>query len=131
MPMLGFLYENAVCLLDEFWEGNVAPAFGQKEFYLQCKQRMPRGKRVGYYRGDSASYQAGLFNQLEEDGVKYGITVDQDKAVKSAIALILEGDWEEPVQECAVFLLCCCEQLVGGGENKLFVCSCAFIALLT
>ena len=78
MPMLGFLYENRVCLLDEFREGNVAPAFGQKEFYLRSKERMPRGKRIGYYRGDSASYQAGLFNQLEEDGVRYGVTVDQD-----------------------------------------------------
>jgi hypothetical protein len=100
MPMLGFLYENPVCLLDEFREGNVAPAFGQKEFYLQCKQRMPRGKRIGYYRGDSASYQASLFNQLEEDGVKYGITADQDKAVKSAMALIRSGDWKEPVRGC-------------------------------
>jgi hypothetical protein len=100
MPMLGFLYENPVCLYDEFREGNVAPAFGQKEFYLQCKQRMPRGKEIGYYRGDSASYQAGLFNQLEEDGVKYGVTADQDKAVKSAIALIPTGDWKEPVKGC-------------------------------
>jgi hypothetical protein len=63
MPMLGFLYEYPVCLLDEFREGNVALAFGQKEFYLRCKQRMPWGKRIGYYRGDSASYQAGLLNQ--------------------------------------------------------------------
>jgi hypothetical protein len=100
MPMLGFLYETPVCLYDEFREGNIAPAFGQKEFYLQCKQRMPRGKRVGYYRGDSASYQAGLFNQLEEDGVKYGVTADQDKAVKSAIALIPSGGWKEPVKGC-------------------------------
>lgn len=100
MPMLGFLYETAVCLLDEFREGNVAPAFGQEEFYLQCKQRMPRGKRIGYYRGDSASYQAGLFNQLEGDGVRYGITVDQDKAVKSAIGLIPSVDWKEPVKGC-------------------------------
>jgi len=100
MPMLGFLYENPVCLLDEFREGNVAPAFGQKEFYLRCNQRMPRGKRIGYYRGDSASYQAGLINRLEGDGVKYGITVDQDKAVKSVIALIRSGDWKEPVKGC-------------------------------
>lgn len=100
MPMLGFLYESPVCLLDEFREGNVAPAFGQKEFYLRCKQRMPHGKRIGYYRGDSASYQVGLFNQLEEDGVRYGITVDQDQAVKSAIALIRGGDWKEPVKGC-------------------------------
>jgi hypothetical protein len=100
MPMLGFLYENPVCLLDEFREGNVAPAFGQKEFYLHCQQRLPRGKRIGYYRGDSASYQAGLFNQLEEDGVKYGVTVDQDKAVKLAMGLIRSGDWKEPVEGC-------------------------------
>jgi hypothetical protein len=100
MPMLGFLYENAVCLLDEFREGNVTPAFGQKEFYLRCKERMPRGKRIGRYRADSASYQAGLFNQLEEDGVKYGIRVDQDKAVKLAIGLIADGDWEEPERGC-------------------------------
>ncbi len=100
MPMVGFLYETAVCLYDEFREGNVAPAYGQKEFYLECKRRMPEGKRIGYYRSDSASYQADLFNQLEEDGVRYGITADQDKAVKLAIALIPRGDWKEPVRGC-------------------------------
>jgi len=100
MPMLGFLYETPVCLLDEFREGNVAPAFGQKEFYMGCKNRMPLGKRIRCYRGDSASYQAELFNQLEQDGVRYGITADQDKAVKSSVALIPNGDWEEPVRGC-------------------------------
>ena len=43
------------------------------------------GKRIGYYRADSASYQAELFNQLEEDGVRCAITADQDKAVKSQL----------------------------------------------
>ncbi len=100
MPVAGFLYETPVCVYDEFREGNVAPAFGQKEFYLQCKKRMPVGKRIGNYRADSASYQAGLFNQLEEDGVKYGITADQDKAVKALIGLIKEGEWKEPVRGC-------------------------------
>jgi DDE family transposase len=100
MPMLGFLYETAVCLYDEFREGNVAPASGQKEFYLECKRRIPEGKRIGYYRADSASYQAELFNQLEEDGVKYAITVDQDKAVKEVIGSIREKQWKEPVRGC-------------------------------
>jgi len=100
MPMLGFLYETSVCLLDEFREGNVAPAFGQKDFYVECKNRMPSGKRIGYYRGDSASYQAELFNQLEGDGVKYAITADQDKAVKALIGLVGEEGWEEPVRGC-------------------------------
>ncbi len=100
MPVAGFLYETPVCLYDEFREGNVAPAFGQKEFYLRCKQRMPRGKKIGYYRADSASYQAGLFNQLEGDGVKYAVTADQDKAVKKVIGMIGEGEWNEPVRGC-------------------------------
>jgi hypothetical protein len=100
MPVAGFLYETPVCLYDEFREGNVAPAFGQKEFYLECKQRMPRGKKIGSYRADSASYQAGLFNQLEEDGVKYGVTADQDKAVKKVIGMIGQEEWKEPVRGC-------------------------------
>jgi Transposase DDE domain group 1 len=115
MPMVGFLYETPVCVYDEFREGNVAPAFGQKEFYLQCKQRMPWGKKIGYYRADSASYQAELFNQLEEDGVKYGITADQDKAVKLTIALIRSGDWKEPVKGCGYELA---ETVHGMNETK-------------
>jgi hypothetical protein len=100
MPMVGFLYETPVCIYDEFREGNVAPAYGQKAFYLECKKQMPWGKRIGYYRSDSASYQADLFNQLEADGVKYAITADQDQAVKSVIALIAAEGWEEPVRGC-------------------------------
>ena len=100
MPMLGFLYETPVCLHDEFREGNVAPACGQKEFYIGCKRRMPLGKKIGYYRSDSASYQAELFNELEKDGVKYAITADQDKAVKLLIASIEEKEWKEPVRGC-------------------------------
>jgi hypothetical protein len=100
MPMLGFLYETPVCIYDEFREGNVAPAYGQKGFYWECKRRMPWGKRIGYYRSDSASYQADLFNQLEEDGVRYAITADQDKAVKLVIASIGEKGWNEPKKGC-------------------------------
>jgi len=58
------------------------------------------GKGICYYRADSASYQAELFNQLEEDGVNYAITADQDKAVKSLIGLIQADQWKEPVRGC-------------------------------
>jgi hypothetical protein len=88
MPMLGFSYETPVCLYDEFREGSAAPAYGQKAFYLECRGRMPFGKRIGYYRSDSASYQVEPFNQLQEDGGKYAITADQDKAVKRVIRIM-------------------------------------------
>jgi len=104
MPMVGYLYEAGICIYDEFREGNVAPAFGQKQFYLECKRRMPVGKEIRYYRANSASYQAELFNQLEGDEVRYAITADQDKAVKKAIAGIKEVEWKEPVRGCGYAL---------------------------
>jgi hypothetical protein len=64
------------------------------------QKRMPVGKRIGYYRSDSALYQADLLNQLGENGVKYAITSDQDKAVKALIAWIWEEGWKEPVMGC-------------------------------
>jgi Transposase DDE domain group 1 len=100
MPMLGFLYELKLCIYDEFREGNTAPAFGQRGFYRECKVRMPKSKRIGYYRADSASYQADLINELETDGVTWGITADLDCAVKALIAGIQDEDWREPVKDC-------------------------------
>jgi hypothetical protein len=98
MPMLGFLFELRLCIYDEFREGNTAPAYGQRDFYRQCKSRMPEGKRIGYYRADSASYQAELINELQADRVKWAITADMDRAVKEAISNIPDGQWKEPVE---------------------------------
>ncbi len=95
MPMLGYLFEPGICLLDEFREGNVSPGGGHVAFYLDCVQRMPGGKRIARFRADSASYQAELINQLEEDGVEWTITADQDAAVRKAIASIPEAEWQE------------------------------------
>jgi len=100
MPMLGYLYEIGICLYDEFREGNTAPAFGQVGFYKECKARMPKGKRIGYYRADSASYQGELINELETDKVKWAITADIDTAVKTIIASIPDEQWKEPGKGC-------------------------------
>ena len=100
MPMLGFLFETPVCLVDEFREGNVSPGAGQLEFYRQCRTRLPVGKRLARYRADSASYQAALINELEADHVRWAITADQDVAVKAVIAEIPTEAWQEPEQGC-------------------------------
>lgn len=100
MPVLGFLFEPGICLHEEFREGNASPAAGQLVFYQECLARMPAGKRIGRYRADSASYQSELINALEDDGVCWAITADQDAAVKAAIQAIPEADWREPEPGC-------------------------------
>ena len=70
-PMLGFLWETPVCLVDEFREGNVSPGTGQLEFfYRQCRAQISAGKWLTRYRADRASYQASLINEWEADQVR-------------------------------------------------------------
>jgi hypothetical protein len=94
MPMLGYLFEPGICLLDEFREGNESPGAGHVAFYLQCVERMPKGKRIARFRADSASYQAELINELEEDDVLWTITAGQDSAVQKLIRSIPESAWK-------------------------------------
>jgi len=48
MPLLGFLFETPVCLLEEFREGHVSPSSDALRFYRHCQQRLPKGKRMGF-----------------------------------------------------------------------------------
>ena len=100
MPLLGFLFETPICLVDEFREGNVSPGAGHLAFYRACKARLPVGKRLARYRADSASYQAELINTLETDQMRWAITADQDVAVKAVMAGIPSEAWQEPEQGC-------------------------------
>jgi len=100
MPMLGFLFEPAICLFDEFREGNESPAAGHRAFYRQCKARMLKGKWIARFRADSASYQADLINELEKDNVFWTITADQDVAVQAIIKNMPEDEWKEPRKGC-------------------------------
>jgi hypothetical protein len=100
MPMLGFLFETPLCLVDEFREGNVSPGAGQLEFYRHCRARLPVGKRLARYRADSAAYQAELINELEADQVRWAITAAQDVAVKGVIANLPPAAWQEPEPGC-------------------------------
>ena len=92
--MLGFLFENGICLHNEFREGNVSPAFDRVGFYNRCKNNMPFRQTIKYFRADSASYQSSLINILEQDNIKWAITADLDSSVKKAIRSIKE--WIKP-----------------------------------
>jgi len=93
-PLLGFLFELGLILADEFRDGNVPAGAGAVEFLEVCQQMMPKGKRIAYYRADSASYQARVINRCFDDHMLFSITADKDSAVKEAIKSIGEGEWQ-------------------------------------
>ncbi|MDO8690339.1 MAG: IS1380 family transposase, partial [Dehalococcoidia bacterium] len=92
-PMLGFLFEPGQVLCDEFREGNVPAQAGAVEFFKLCQRMMPSGKRIAYYRADSASYQAEVMNRCFRDHVLFTITADQDSAVKETVRNIRQQEW--------------------------------------
>jgi hypothetical protein len=96
-PFLGFLSELRIIPDDEFRDGNVPAGVGALESLKRCEQKMPQGKRIGYYRADSASYQAAVMNYCfgDQDRKKilFTITADKDEAVKKAIKAIPEKEW--------------------------------------
>jgi hypothetical protein len=77
MPLLGFLVETPVCLVEEFRDGNISPGSGHLAFY-----------------------QAELINVLEADGVRFSITANQDAAVKALLHMLPDDAWTEPVPGC-------------------------------
>ena len=93
-PLLGFLFELGLALGDEFREGNIPAGAGTVEFLDACHRMMPKGKRIAYFRSDSAAYQAGVINWCFDHQVLFTITADQDKAVKEAIKSIKEEEWQ-------------------------------------
>lgn len=93
-PLLGFLFELGLILADEFRDGNVPAQAGAVEFLELCQRMMPEGKRIAYYRADSASYQARVVNRCFADHILFTITADQDSAVREAVKRIEEEEWQ-------------------------------------
>lgn len=93
-PLLGFLFELGLVLGDEFRDGNVPAGARAVEFLDFCVQMMPKGKRIRYYRSDSAAYQAGVINYCFGHDMLFTITADQDEAVREAIRGIKPEEWQ-------------------------------------
>lgn len=93
-PLLGFLFELGLIVGDEFRDGNIPAQTGAAEFLKQCQGMMPKGKRIAYYRADSASYQATVIDRCLVDHILFTITADQDRAVREAIESIRKEEWQ-------------------------------------
>lgn len=93
-PLLGFLFELGLVLGDEFRDGNIPAGTGAVDFLEACHRMMPKGKRIAYFRSDSAAYQTRVIDRCFQYEVLFTITADQDRAVKEAIKTIREEEWE-------------------------------------
>lgn len=93
--MLGFIAESGCCIGHEFREGNDVPAARNYEFTRENCEKVKRwGRRIDYFRSDSAGYQAEVVNYLNQEEVRYTITVKKDAAIQEALKRIPENAWK-------------------------------------
>lgn len=93
-PLLGFLFELGLILRDEFRDGNVPAEARAVEFLDLSVQMMPKGKKIRYYRSDSAACQAGVINYCFGHDMLFTITADKDEGVMEVISSIKSEEWE-------------------------------------
>lgn len=97
-PMLGFLSDGRrrpCCSYVKFRQGNASPETGIEEAIRHTLGLVENtGRTLGYFRSDSAAYQADVINLLNDEKIGYTITADLDEAVRKAIGAIPEGGWE-------------------------------------
>lgn len=77
-----------------FRAGNASPAAGHMALIQSVKDSLPEGHRIGYFRADSASYQAEMLNHCEQSQISFAIGAGMDPAVKACIAAIKASDWQ-------------------------------------
>jgi len=94
-PLFSFLAELGLCVVCEFRNGNVPACVGIEQQLRQAHKLLnSMGKRLRYFRSDSAGYQADVINTCRELGVDFTITADHDAAVKEIIKQTSEeGGW--------------------------------------
>jgi len=97
-PMLGFLSDGRrrpCCSHVKFRPGNASAQVGIEEAITHTLGLVEEeGRSLGYFRSDSAAYQSGVINLLNDENIAYTITADLDEAVKKAIRAVPEGSWE-------------------------------------
>ncbi|MCF6205952.1 MAG: IS1380 family transposase [Sulfurovum sp.] len=90
-PMIGHINGGFV-LHSEFRPGNIAPADHNLTFLKRCEEQLSKGKTISFFRADSATYQAEVFNHCNQNGITYTVGAKLDSSVLENIEQIKQ--WE-------------------------------------
>ncbi len=88
-PMVGHINGGYV-IHSEFRSGNIAPADNNLTFLKRCQEQLPKEKSFSFFRADSASYQAKLFDYCSENHITYTVGANLDSSVYTNIKEIKE-----------------------------------------
>jgi hypothetical protein len=92
--LLSFLTELDTCVAATYRNGNISPGTGIIQHLKQTFSLLKsQGRRLKYFRSDSAAYNADVLNFCSDKKIIFTITADKDVAVKELIKNVKPGKW--------------------------------------
>ena len=93
-PVVALWAEQDVILADEFRDGNVPAASGNRRVIEQALAALPGGVEEVRLRGDSALYEQALLRWLEAKGIGYAISADMSQELAAALRALPASAWQ-------------------------------------
>lgn len=98
--LLSFLSDLDICVRSDYRNGAEHAGTGVKEQIEYTDEMLKSiGKKLKYFRSDSAAYNSRVINVCHDRGIIFSVTADQDSSVKEAIGNIKEKEWEKLCDE--------------------------------
>ena len=98
--LLSFLADLDLCVCADYRNGAAHAGTGTKEQIEHTDNLLKSmGKKLKYFRSDSAAYNAEVFNLCSDRKIIFTITADQDVAVKDAIRRAKSKKWHKLLDE--------------------------------
>ncbi len=92
-PVIVYWAEQGLVVHDQFRDGNVPAAMGNREVLECALANLPDGLQEKYVRGDSALYDHEVLRFLDREGVSFAVSADMTQQLKAEIQKLPAGDW--------------------------------------
>lgn len=98
--LLSFLAELDLCVCSDYRNGAVHAGQGIVEQLAYVDNLLKSsGKKLKYFRSDSAGYDSKVINACQEREIIFTITADQDPAVRDTLKTLKDSDWKKLLDE--------------------------------
>ena len=92
-PVIVHWAEQGLIAHDQFRDGNVPAAMGNREVLASALANLPADIRKKYVRGDSALYDHEVLRFLDREGVEFAVSADMTRQLRTEICKLPAGDW--------------------------------------
>jgi hypothetical protein len=93
-PVIAYWPEQGMVVADQFRDGNVPAAMGNRAVLRAALAALPEGVKVRRLRADSALYEQKLLRDLEREQIAFGISADVSAELRDCMRALPQKQWQ-------------------------------------